>query len=322
MTPCPAAGRAPIVVTGLAGAGRTTALKALEDMGFEAVDNLPLALLGPLLAADGLAGRAVAAGIDSRSRAFEPRALLAALRRDGAPSPDERHRRAGDRAAFAARLVFLDAEDDALRRRFTETRRPHPMAPDRPAIDGIARERRVMTPVRDAADLVIDTTLLSVHDLRRLLAGHFDPARGERMLVSVVSFSFRRGLPREADLVLDVRFLRNPHYVDRLRPLTGRDPEVRAYVEADPGYAPLTARFHDLVVPLLPRFEAEGKSYLTIAVGCTGGRHRSIVAAEALARRLEAAGRTVDLRHRDTDLPPRAGPPPAAAPTPVEERPR
>jgi UPF0042 nucleotide-binding protein len=166
--------------------------------------------------------------------------------------------------------------------------------------DGIAHERRVMAGLREQADLVIDTSQLSTGDLRRLIAGYFAGAKEARLTLSILSFAYRGGLPREADFVVDVRFLSNPHYVDELRPLHGRDPAVRAYVEADPGYRLLLERLEALLFPLLPSYQREGRSYLTIAFGCTGGRHRSIVVAEAFAARLREAGWAVVLRHRDT----------------------
>jgi UPF0042 nucleotide-binding protein len=277
-----------VLVTGMSGAGRTTALKALEDLGFEAVDNLPVTLLGNLIRPGDRPERDLAIGIDCRTRAFDPPDLIgqiAAARRGEGQDPQ---------------LLFLDCEDEILRRRFNETRRRHPLALDRPVTDGIALERQVMAGLRQHADLVIDTSQLSPGDLRRLIAGYFTTVTERRLTVSVLSFAYRGGLPREADVVFDVRFLANPHYVDELRPKHGQDPAVRAYVEADPGYPLLLERLEDLLVPLLPSYQREGRSYLTIAFGCTGGRHRSIVIAEAFAARLRDAGWTVVVRHRDT----------------------
>jgi UPF0042 nucleotide-binding protein len=270
-----------VVVTGMAGAGRQSCLKALEDLGFEAVDNLPLELMARLLPGDP-AARDLAIGVDTRTRSFAPQALLDLLGRAG-----------------GATLLFLDCDDDVLQRRFSETRRRHPLATDRPVSDGIARERRLLVPLKAAADLVIDTSLLTVADLRRLLAERFAPRAGSAPALSIVSFAYRSGLPREADIVLDVRFLRNPHYVETLRPRTGQDGAVQAYVRADPDLGPFLDRLEALLVPLLPRYTAEGKSYLTIAVGCTGGRHRSVLVAEELAARLRAHGGAVHVVHRE-----------------------
>jgi len=276
-----------LVVTGLSGAGRTTALKILEDLGYEAVDNLPLMFLSGL--AGDVAGteRALAVGIDSRTRDFTAFALSDRLDRLKAEAP------------FEVRLVFLDCADESLRRRFTETRRRHPMALDRPIADGIRQERQLLAGLRDRADFVIDTTDFAISDLKRVLRGHFALNRRPGLAFSVVSFSYRHGLPREADLVFDVRFLKNPHYDPALRPLTGRDPEVGRFIESDPAYAPFFVSLTALLLPLLPCFEREGKSYVTIAVGCTGGRHRSVFVAERLAGWLAAHDRMVGVRHRD-----------------------
>jgi RNase adapter protein RapZ len=277
-----------VLVTGMAGAGRTTALKVLEDIGFEAVDNLPATLLRGLLRPGERVERDLAIGIDCRARAFDPSLIGRQL---------DQHVRNPN-----LQLLFLDCEDEILRRRFTETRRRHPLAVDRPVTDGIAHERQLMAPLRERASLVIDTSQLLPADLRGLLIGHFAAPGDDHLTLSVISFAYRNGLPREADLVVDVRFLANPHYVDALRPLTGRDPEVRAYVEADPGYRVLMDGLSALLLPLLPSYRREGKSYLTIAFGCTGGRHRSVLIAERFAEQLRGAGWPVLLQHRDTPL--------------------
>jgi len=276
-----------VVVTGMSGAGRTTALKALEDLGFEAVDNLPATLLPDLIRPGDQMTRRLALGIDCRTRAFDPRRLGALLSDRSTDGP-------------GLHLLFLDCDDEVLRRRFSETRRRHPLAPDRTVADGIARERQLMAPLREWADLVIDTSQLAVGDLRRLITGHFGQSEQPDLSLAVVSFGYRNGLPREADLVIDVRFLPNPHYVETLRAKNGLDPEVRAYVQSDSGFATLMDGLEALLTPLLPAYRREGKSYLTIAFGCTGGRHRSVVVAEAAAARLGAAGWPVLVHHRDT----------------------
>ena len=273
-----------LVITGLAGAGHSTALRLLEDIGYEAVDNLPLSLLGGLAA--GAPDRPIAIGIDSRTRGFSPAALIAELEALKAGGRD-------------VRLIFLLCSDSVLQRRFTETRRRHPLATDRPVADGIRHERNLLAPLREIADLVIDTSELKTGDLKRVLSSHFAADRAPGLAIAVISFSYRQGLPREADLVLDARFLRNPHYEAELRDLTGRDPEVVRFIEADPGFAPFFTGLTGLLLPLLPRFEQEGKSYLTLAVGCTGGKHRSVMVAERLADWLRAQGQAVELRHRD-----------------------
>ena len=205
------------------------------------------------------------------------------------------------RTDLAPRLLYLDCDTETLQRRYTESRRPHPMAPDRPVIDGIAEERSMIGRLRDSADLVVDTSMLSPHQFKQLLLGHFALDADVGMRIAVMSFSYRRGVPREADLVFDVRFLKNPHYVPALKPLSGLDAEVAAFIESDPDYLPFIDRLEGLVGPLLPRFDAEGKSHLTIAIGCTGGRHRSVAVAKRLADWLRKAGRSVSLSHRDTD---------------------
>ncbi len=278
-----------ILVTGLSGAGKTTTLKTLEDLGWEVVDNLPLGLVGNLLPAGRDTGTALAIGIDVRTRDFHTDSLFAEL--------DELIARPD----LDTRLLFLDCDDDTLRRRFTETRRPHPLADDRPINDGIRHERNVMYPVRARADLTLNTSQFSQPELRRVLVGHFALDAAPNLRVFITSFAFRHGLPREADLVFDVRFLRNPHYVDDLKSLTGRDADVADYVAADNSFAPFFENLVGWLRPLLPRYAAEGKSYLTIAVGCTGGRHRSVAVAECLASRLTDDVVAVQIAHRDVD---------------------
>lgn len=288
-----------VVVTGLSGAGRITALNALADMGYVAVDNIPLPLFGELMqSTSGKPGEKappLAFGIDTRTFGFNPKELVS------------RVRELRELRGLAVRLLFLEADTETLQRRYTESRRPHPMAPDRPLVDSIIEERRQIGFVRDAADLALDTSSMSPHQLKQILAGHFEAGRDTGTRIAVMSFSFRRGLPREADLVFDARFLKNPHYVPALKPLTGRDAAVAAYVATDPDYRPFVERLEGLIGPLLPRFDAEGKSYLTIAIGCTGGRHRSVALAEELADWLRKEGRSVTLSHRDVGAAGEAG---------------
>jgi len=286
-----------LLVTGMSGAGRSTALKILEDMGYESFDNLPASLVPALIEGTAADGPAIAVGGDTRTRGFAAETMLETLA--------SVVRRSGRELS----VVFIDCDDERLERRYTDTRRPHPLAGDRPVMDGIRRERQVVFPLRDHADLVIDTSALTASDLKRLLIGHFALDAGG-LRVFVTSFAYRHGLPREADLIFDVRFLENPHYVDELRGLTGCDPAVVAHIERDPDFAPFFYRLWRLVRPLLPRYELSGKSYLTIAIGCTGGRHRSVYVAARLAARLREAGWRTELAHRD--LPPAA----AGAPLP------
>ncbi|MFN4276506.1 MAG: RNase adapter RapZ [Ferrovibrio sp.] len=285
-----------VVVSGLSGAGKTTALKLLEDFGYEAVDNLPISLLRRLTVsedsdtASSAARRAIAVGVDSRTRDFQPDRLIAMIG-ELKQRPD-----------LAVQLLYFDCEDEMLLKRFTATRRRHPLAADRPVADGIMAERHLMRPLQAEADQVFDTSTVTLPELRQLLAAQFALDALPGLSIMVLSFSYKLGLPREADLVFDVRFLRNPHYDDQLRPQTGTDPAVAAYVAADPGYADFFAGLSGMISSLLPRYAAEGKRYLTIAIGCTGGRHRSVVVAEALGGHLRDAGQRVDIRHRDRDL--------------------
>jgi UPF0042 nucleotide-binding protein len=288
-----AARRPFVIITGMSGAGRSTALRALEDFGYVAVDNVPLPLLGDLMrstaGSPGEMAAPLAFGVDTRTHGFNAHDLVRRLQ-ELRLRPD-----------IAPKLLYLDCDTETLQRRYTESRRPHPLAPDRPVIDGIADERSMIGRLRDSADLVVDTSMLSPHQFKQLLLGHFALGAAAGMRISVMSFSFSRGVPRESDLVFDVRFLKNPHYVPELKPLTGLDAEVAAFIETDPDYRPFIDRLEGLIGPLLPRFDAEGKSYLTIAIGCTGGRHRSVAVAKRLADWLRKAGRSVSLSHRDTD---------------------
>jgi len=294
MSPAPARTRI-VLVTGLSGAGRSSALKALEDLGYEAVDNVPFSLVPNLVqpAGDDPADEpmgAVAVGIDCRTRAFSVdclERLMSTLRA---------------RDDLDATLVFLDASDTVLKRRFTETRRRHPMAVDRPVQDGIDREREMLAPVRQFADVLIDTSELTGHDLRRLIRNQFHLGETGGIAITVMSFSFPRGLPRDADTVFDVRFLRNPHYVPELKPLTGLDAGVADYIRQDPEFEGFFGRVSDLVVNLMPSYVREGKAYLTIAFGCTGGRHRSVFLAESLSSLLRDRGFGVTTVHRDAGV--------------------
>lgn len=279
-----------VIVTGLSGAGKTSALKVLEDLGYEAVDNLPVTLLTALVRPGGGLARPLAVGIDIRSRDFGVDQVIAGIERLRAES------------GLAVRLLFLECEDEVLGRRFTETRRRHPLAMDRPLADGIHHERTLVSPLKRCADVVFDTSNLAPGEFKRVLSGHFGLEEERGLSVSVTSFAYRNGLPREADLVFDVRFLANPHYQPDLKPLTGRDQGVADYVAADPAFPAFFKGVTDLLSPLLPRFVAEGKSYLTIAIGCTGGRHRSVLVAELLAQWLRKMGIRVEVRHRELDV--------------------
>jgi UPF0042 nucleotide-binding protein len=290
-----------VVVTGLSGAGKSTAVRALEDLGFFCVDNLPTPVMKNTLEAFAAVGvKRIALGIDVRVRSFldDAAAALASLK-----VPGERE----------LSVVFLDASDEALLRRFSSTRRPHPLSTTlepgseqaaNALLDGIRIERELLTPLRGRATLVIDTTRLSVHELRRQIIAHFGPGAGvgPRMHTRFVSFGFKFGTPVDADLLFDVRFLDNPHFVPELRELPGTTDAVKNYVLSQPDCAGFLERVGSLLEFCLPRFEREGKSYLTVAVGCTGGRHRSVVIADELGARLKkSVGLVIDIVHRDVD---------------------
>lgn len=277
-----------VMVTGPSGAGRTTAIRAFEDMGWETIDNLPLRLVPPLLAAPGT-GRPLALGLDARNRDFSATALIElidTLTRDPA-APIE--------------VLYLDCAPETLIRRYSETRRRHPLAPNETPAEGIARETSLLAPIRARADHLLDTTEMSIHDLTAEVRRWFAPADGTRLAVSLQSFSYRRGIPRGVDIVLDGRFLANPHWVPALRALDGRDPRVRAHIAADPRFGPFFDKVRELVGLLLPANLDEGKAHLTIAFGCTGGQHRSVALVEMLGDALAETGWAVSKRHLELE---------------------
>jgi UPF0042 nucleotide-binding protein len=290
-----------VVVTGLSGAGKSTALKALEDLGYFCVDNLPT-VLAPQAVDVCIAGGIdrIALGMDVRVRAFLPQVgdMLAQIEEGGARE---------------LQVAFLDATDESLLRRFSETRRPHPLSAELPleqqrdgaggVLEGIAAERERLSPLRARASFVVDTTELSVHDLRRRVVERFSGAHGAPgMVTRIVSFGFKYGPPVDADLVFDVRFIDNPYFVPELKEHPGTDPRVSSYVLSRPEAIGFRERTRELLAFVLPRYEREGKSYLTIAIGCTGGKHRSVALAEALANDLSAsASAPILVKHRDVD---------------------
>lgn len=278
-----------VLLSGMSGAGLSTALKAFEDLGYECVDNLRLSLIPTLVEDKSVAGRDLAIVVDSRTSGFSVDDLLAMMEA------------LGSRQDFDVKLLFLDCSDEALQQRYTETRRRHPMAVDRPVTDGIRRERELLWRLRNGADQVIDTSILSMRDLRRHVMNHYNTKNGAGLTLFVTSFSYRHGIPREADLVFDVRFLVNPHWDAKLRPLTGLDDAIANYIRRDPDYQNFVDHMTQLLLPLLPRYQQEGKSYLTIAVGCTGGRHRSVFIAEQLTTLIASQGYVVGIGHRDLD---------------------
>ena len=263
-----AAPRRVVLVTGLSGAGRSSILHMLEDLGYEAVDNPPLRLVEELVTRG---DRPAAIGMDTRSRGFDVPAVLNTLTRLRL------------NPALRTELVFASAEESVLLRRYTETRRRHPLAPNARVLDGIKAETTMLMPLREAADLVLDTSELALAALRAMIDARYGVGGTAGMTLSLTSFAYPRGVPRDADLVFDMRFLRNPHYNPILRPRTGLDRAVASYVEADPDFEPYLCKITDLLMFLLPRFAAEGKKYVNIAIGCTGGRHRSVHAVQRLA---------------------------------------
>ena len=281
-----------LLVTGMSGAGKTTVLKTLEDLGWEVVDNLPLLLLDRLLDAPLPKGstddpQRLAIGIGARTRDFDPDRIIRRIR-------DLR-----DRHGLEVGILFLDCSGAELERRYSETRRRHPLALDRPANDGIARERELLAPLRDWANRLIDTTDMATNELAQQIRANFSGRDLGAPTLSIQSFGFARGVPRNADLVFDMRFLRNPHWDVELRPGTGLDADVAAYIIDDPAYEAAVSRMEELLMLLLPRYRAEGKSYVTVAFGCTGGRHRSVHVADRVARRLRDAGFSPSIVHRD-----------------------
>jgi UPF0042 nucleotide-binding protein len=277
-----------VVITGMSGSGKSTAIRALEDAGFFCIDNLPVLLLPKLteLATSGHIER-LALVVDAREGVFlkeAPRVLQEA-------------RRAGNQLE----VLFLDASDESLLRRFSETRRRHPLAPEGSVGEGIAREREALRDLREMADQLIDSSALNVHDLKRLVQARFSPEPAAGPSLSVMSFGYRYGVPPQADLVLDVRFLPNPYFVPHLKGLTGRHPEVSGYVLEREDSQAFLQRVEELCAFLFPRYQREGKAYLTVALGCTGGKHRSVAMAHELHRRLAEGGARVQLWDRDVD---------------------
>ena len=277
-----------VIMTGPAGSGRSTAIGALEDLGFEAIDNLPMSLLPRLFSGPPMT-RPLVVGIDPRNRDFDVNAVadrMAEIAADTGQVPT---------------LVFLDCDGEVLRRRYSETRRRHPLSPRETPTVGIGRELALLAPLRARADLVIDTSQMTPHDLRAEMKSRFGGGMRGDLAVSLLSFSFKRGAPGGLDMLMDVRFLRNPYWDADLRPGDGRDQAVRDFVEADPAYEPFYNRLLDMLRFLLPAYRREGKAYFALGLGCTGGRHRSVALVETLAAALAAEGWQVAKRHRELE---------------------
>jgi len=277
-----------LLVTGLLGAGKTTVLRVLEDLGWETIDNFPVRMLDQLVSAKGNDGRVpLAIGFDSRTRGFDPHRII------------DRVKALTGRAGLEVTTLFLDCSGQELERRYNETRRRHPLAADMPASSGIAAERELLEPLRRWADMVIVTTDFSANQLQQVIRERFGAEQAAPLTVTLSSFGFARGMPPVADLVFDMRFLDNPHWDAELRPLTGKDAAVGEYVSRDPAFAEAFDRIRDLLLLLLPRYEAQGKPYVHVAFGCTGGRHRSVYVAEQMAAALRDAGFSPTLLHRN-----------------------
>jgi RNase adapter protein RapZ len=285
----PRSARQLVILTGMSGSGKSTVLKTFEDLGFYCVDNLPVALIPTFSELHMQAGSEIqraALLVDARE-GEQLEKLPAILRQLRAENP--------------ATLVFIEANDEALMRRFSETRRPHPLGHHRPVREGLRRERILMEPIRKLADVVIDTSRFNVHELRQFITHRFQTTDRKPMMVSVVSFGYRYGTPADADLVFDVRFLPNPHFIPRLRKYSGRDAKVARYVRSFPQTGEFLRRVESLLLFLIPHYIGEGKSYLTIAFGCTGGRHRSVMMAEAVQKALHRHRYASKVVHRDID---------------------
>ncbi len=274
-----------VIITGMSGSGKATTLKTFEDLGFYCVDNLPIALIGKF--AD--------LSYDSKKRG----ALIIDIREGEALKQFPRIFR-DLKKRLTCSLLFLDADDEVLRRRFSETRRPHPLGAETTVLDSLRNEREQLSSIRSLADLYVDTTKLNVHELRALITGKFhDSKPATKIVIYVNSFGFRHGVPPDSDLVFDVRFLPNPNYIPEFKKLTGRHPSVARYIRSFPQTSEFITRISELLVYLLPHYIREGKSYLTISFGCTGGHHRSVFIANEIEKRLKKAGFTVKESHRD-----------------------
>lgn len=281
-----------LLVTGLLGAGKTTALRTLEDLGWEAIDNFPIRLLDRLLetgpgSARVESGAPMAIGFDTRTRGFDPARTIGIVKK------------LAQRKDLQVTTLFLDCAGSELERRYNETRRRHPMSEDKPAAAGISAERELLEPLRRWADVVINTTAFTTNDLQQAIRAQFSAETPAPTTLTISSFGFSRGTPPLADLVFDMRFLANPHWVDDLRPQTGRDASVGAFIQQDPAFAEAFARIRDLLLLLLPRYQEQGKAYVHVAFGCTGGRHRSVFMAEQIASGLRTAGFSPTLLHRN-----------------------
>ncbi|MBT6032354.1 MAG: RNase adapter RapZ [Kordiimonadaceae bacterium] len=284
-----------LLITGMSGAGKSRTFSVLEDIDYEAIDNLPINLLPSLvdlaLKSDpDRSNPALAIGVDARTRNFQPDKIVNVLNQ------------LREQAHISIKILYFDCSNEILASRFTETRRRHPLAKDRPVSDGIIRERQMMEVIKAQSDYVFDTSEITNLDLRRMLSQHFERAQGEGLNISICSFGYPKGLPRDADLVFDMRYLKNPHYVDKLKQKTGQNSDVGDYIMKDPVFDRSWDKVSSLILTLLPEYKKEGKSYLTIAFGCTGGRHRSVFIAEKMTKLLKEKKYKVNLHHRELSI--------------------
>ena len=279
--------RSVLLVTGLSGSGKSFALRTLEDMGYETIDNLPLSFLESVALSSRNVPRPLAVAVDVRTRDFSADHFLNVWKQIKADSD------------ITSKMVFFECDDEVITQRYNESRRLHPLAHEKPVMDGIRIERHILSPLKVEADMVIDTSLLLTTELRGHLRRIFLPQKAPSLSIFITSFSFRHGLPREADMVFDARLLKNPYYVESLRPLSGEDEEVGDYIQKDDLFPSFSKSLQSLLSLSLPRFEEEGRAYLTLAVGCTGGQHRSVFIAKLLKDWLQEQKKHVKLRHRD-----------------------
>ena len=271
----------------MSGSGRTVALKTLEDMGYETIDNLPLAFLEPVALAHHKVLQPLAVAVDVRTRDFSLNHFVQELNK------------LNKDPTIQAKLIFFDCDDDILARRYNASRRLHPLAHERPVLEGVRLERQLISSLREQADFVIDTSQLTTVECKSRLRTLFLPQTAPGLSVQIMSFSFRYGLPREADMIFDARPLKNPFYIDEMKALTGEDDAVSTYIKKDTAYFPFMQAIQSLMTTSLPRFEEEGRGYVTIGVGCTGGKHRSVFVAKALTNWLQETKKNVKLKHRD-----------------------